>query len=166
MMHGVPYWCGRGWLAEWCYCMRSSLSHLPPHCTFSPVTSRWRLHFGCGQISSYNKIVPTGSWPPKVYFFNLCPVSCPAWFPHGGPVVWHLADLSPSHPMERAWDSHILVALFLHLCIAHTTFARSPKTLVCERVPAARSLVSWGLQLENPTAGIGCSESQGSSCFS
>lgn len=44
--------------------------------------------------------------PKSLFFLTSVLWAAPPDSLMEGPVVWHPDDLSPSHPMERAWDSH------------------------------------------------------------
>lgn len=61
---------------------------------------------------------------------------------------------TPLSPQFLEFLGDFYSALFFHLCVPQTILRRNPDNLVCQHVPAACPLASWGLQLENPAAGI------------
>lgn len=152
-LHPVPHWYGRGWL-EW------DVGNLM-HSTWWEMISSSSWH----PLLSSSFQVKAALWPwlclflqedstsmsPAPKSFVFYPRSCELpWLIH----VWGTCCTTFSwfvlKPPNGNGLGDFYSTLFLHLCIPQTTFRRNPDNLVCQHVPAAHSLASWGLQFENP----------------
>lgn len=121
-----------------------------PDTPFSPVLSRWRLPFSHSHVYSCKKTVPSESCCQKFLLLSLIMWAALIDSPVG--ILLHNIQLISPPTISWKWLGRFL----FHFVPSplHPTDHIQEKYLVCQPVPAAHSLASWGLQLENPAAGV------------